>query len=64
MAIATSEIISLFPLFFRQNLRAQHTVVDLHEKCFYFYEIGLKLSPIFNEDIIETLLVCLDERYQ
>jgi len=62
--MVTIELPKCFDKNFKKSLLADPRVVDLRECCFYFYELGHKLSIITKDpDLSDMLLKALSVRY-
>lgn len=67
--LATRNMVSIelpkcFGRSFKRSLLADPRVVDLRDHCFYFYELGLKLSALSRSpDIGDMLQKALSVRY-
>ncbi len=60
----TLELPRVFQPAFREMLLAAPAVVDLHAKCSYFYEFGIKLATLINEaDLGNTLCRSMNTRF-
>jgi len=58
------ELPRVFQHAFRAMLHADPSVVDLHQKCFYFYEFGTKLATLIADpDLGHTLCRSLNTRF-
>lgn len=50
------ELPAFFSHHFRVNLLAEPPAVNLKQSCFYFYELGLKLSHLLRDVTIADML--------
>jgi GINS complex subunit 3 len=64
LQVTTIDTPKAFTNTFLQNLQAQPIVINLYSKCYYFYEIGIKLISTIGKGIGEVLFQSLSERYK